>query len=157
LFGLASQFRIFNATLIYDYLFSGQTHVVLTADYAKNLGYNQQQILSQFQNGIVNYGDSAPRTTAYQVRVDVGYPKIVRRFDWNLSFAYRYLQRDAVLDAFTDSVFHNGGTNAKGWELAAQYALAKNTWLDMHWYSTDSVDGPSYTVDTVNFDVNTRF
>ncbi len=157
LFGLASQFRIFNATAVYDYLFYAQTHVLFTADFAKNLGYNQQKILSQFANGVVNYADSTPRTTAYQARVDIGYPRVVRGGDWNLSFAYRYLQRDAVLDAFTDSIFHNGGTNAKGWVLAAQYGLAKNTWLDMHWYSTEAVDGPTYSVDTVNFDVNSRF
>ena len=130
---------------------------MFTADYAKNLGYNQQQILSQFANGIVNYADANPRTTAYQARIDIGYPRVVRGGDWNLSFAYRYLQRDSVLDAFTDSIFHNGGTNAKGWVMAAQYGLAKNTWLDMHWYSTQAVDGPGYAVDTVNFDVNSRF
>jgi hypothetical protein len=163
LFGLASEFRIFDATAVYDYQFYGQTHVLFTADYAKNLGYSQQKILNQFANGIsnynpvVNYADSNPRTTAYQARIDIGYPKVVRRGDWNLSFAYRYLQRDSVLDAFTDSIFHNGGTNAKGWVMAAQYSLAKNTWLDMHWYSTQSVDGPTYDVDTVNFDVNSRF
>jgi len=157
LFGLASQFKILNLTSVYDYLLYGQTHLLFTADYAKNLGYNQQQILSQFAGGIVNYTNSAPRTTAYQLRLDLGQPRVARRGDWNLSFAYRYVQRDAVLDAFTDSIFHNGGTNAKGWVMGAQYGLAKNTWLDMHWYSTDSIDGPQYNVDTVNFDLNTRF
>jgi hypothetical protein len=157
LFGLASQFRIFNATAIYDYLYHGETHVVLTADFAKNLGYNQQAILSQFPSGVVNYGNTTPRTTAYQTRIDIGHPRVVKRGDWNFSLAWRYLQRDAVLDAFTDSIFHNGGTNAKGWVLGGQYALAKNTWLDMRWYSTSSIDGPTYNVDTINFDVNTRF
>ncbi|WP_347989124.1 putative porin [Methylomonas sp. AM2-LC] len=157
LFGLASQFRIFNATAVYDYLFYGQTHVLLTADYARNLGYNQQEINRQFVSGIVNYANSNPRTTAYQMRLDVGHPRVLRRSDWNMSFAYRYLQRDSVLDAFTDSIFHNGGTNAKGWVLAAQYGLAKNTWMDVHWYSTQTVDGPTYNVDTINFDLNTRF
>lgn len=157
LFGLASQFRIFNATAIYDYLWRGNTHVLFTADYAKNLGYNEQQILNEFKSGLVNYNNANPRTTAYHLRMDVGYPRIARFGDWNFSFAYRYLQRDSVLDAFTDSIFHNGGTNAKGWILAAQYGLAKNTWLDMHWYSTNSIDGPTYNVDTVNFDLNTRF
>jgi len=165
LFGLASQFRIINLTSIYDYLISGQTHLVFTADYAKNLGYNQQQILSQWATGPVNYANSAARNNAYQVRVDLGHPRVARRGDWNMSLAYRYVERDAVLDAFTDSIFHNGGTNAKGWVLGAQYGLAKNTWLDMHWYSTDAIDAPSvpvgvkykYSVDTVNFDLNTRF
>jgi hypothetical protein len=157
LFGLASQFRLVNATAVYDYLYAGQTHVLFTADFAKNLGYNQQQILSQFANGVVNYSDAKARTIAYQARIDVGVPRVVHRHDWNLSFAYRYVQRDAVLDAFTDSIFHNGGTNAKGWVMAAQYGLAKNTWVDVHWYSTDAIDGPRYSVDTVNVDLNTRF
>lgn len=157
LFGLASQFRIVNATAIYDYLWSGETHMVFTADVAKNLGYNEQQILSQFRNGLVNYKDAAPRTLAWQARVDLGHPRVARFGDWNFSFAYRYLQRDAVLDAFTDSIFHNGGTNAKGWVMTAQYGLARNTWMNMRWYSTNSIDGPTYNVDTVNLDLNTRF
>lgn len=157
LFGLASQFRIFNATSIYDYLLYGQTHLVFTADYAKNLGYNQQNILNQFKSGVVNYTDTSPHTTAYQMRVDLGHPRVARRGDWNMSFAYRYVERDAVLDAFTDSIFHNGGTNARGWVLGAQYAMAKNTWMDLHWYATSAINGPTYNVDTVNVDVNTRF
>ena len=157
LFGLASQFRIVNATAIYDYLYSGQTHVLFTADLAKNLGYSQSQILNQFAGGVVNYTNSTPRTLAYQARIDIGQPKVMRWSDWNFSFAYRYVQRDAVLDAFTDSIFHNGGTNAKGWVVAAQYGLAKNTWMDVHWYSTDAIDGPRYSVNTINFDLNTRF
>jgi hypothetical protein len=157
LFGLASQFRLINATAVYDYLYAGQTHVLFTGDFAKNLGYSQSQILNQFAGGVVNYTDSTPRTIAYQARVDIGHPKVMRWSDWNFSFAYRYVQRDAVLDAFTDSIFHNGGTNAKGWVVAAQYGLAKNTWMDVHWYSTDAIDGPRYSVNTINFDLNTRF
>ncbi len=151
LFGLASGFKIFNATAVYDYTYSGQTHVLLTADYANNLGFNQQQIYAQFHKNI------APRTSAFQVRLDVGRQQIMRFGDWNMNFAYRYIQRDAVLDAFTDSQFHNGGTDAKGWVVGTQYGLAKNTWVNMQWYSTEAIDGPKYTVDTLNLDVNARF
>lgn len=157
LFGLASEFRIFNATAIFDYAGFGNTHVLFTADYAKNLGFDRQRILSQFQNGVVNYSDTRPRTNAYQVRVDVGYPEIRRYSDWNVNLAYRYVQRDAVLDAFTDSIFHQGGTDAKGWVLGAQYGLAKNTWLNLRWFSTDAIDGPKYSIDTLNVDLNARF
>jgi hypothetical protein len=157
LFGLASGFKIFNMTTMYDYLYSGETHVLFTADYAKNLAYNRQKILQQFTNGIVNYTDSRERTSAYQARIDVGRPKVTRFSDWNLNLAYRYVERDAVLDAFTDSMFHQGGTNAKGWVLGVQYGLAKNTWLDLRWFSADAIDGPKYSVDMLNLDMNTRF
>lgn len=151
LFGLASGFKIFNATAIFDYAGFGTTHVLFTADYAKNLGFNRQLILQEFHQNI------KPRTTAYQVRVDVGYPEIRRYADWNVNLAYRYVQRDAVLDAFTDSIFHQGGTDTRGWVLGTQYGLAKNTWLNLRWFSTDAIDGPKYSVDTVNVDLNARF
>jgi hypothetical protein len=151
LFGLASGFKIFNTTAMFDYTGFDFAHVMFTADYAKNLGFNQQQILSEFHQ------DITPRTNAYQTRVDVGMAEIRRFADWSVSLAYRYVQRDAVLDAFTDSIFHQGGTNAKGWVLGTQYGLAKNTWLNLRWLSTDAIDGPNYSVDTVNLDLNARF
>ena len=151
LFGLASQFKIFNATAIVDYGGFAPNHILFTADYAKNLGFDQQHILTEFNQ------DIAPRTDAYQVRLDVGHPMMNRFGDWSVNLAYRYLQRDAVLDAFTDSIFHQGGTNTQGWMLGAQYGLFKNTWLNLRWFSTDGIDGPEYSVDTVNVDLNARF
>ena len=151
LFGLASGFKIFNATAIFDYAASDITHIMLTADYAKNLGFSQQQILREFHKDIV------PRTDAYQGRIDIGRPELRRFGDWNVNLAYRYIERDAVLDAFTDSIFHQGGTDAKGWVLGTQYGVTRNTWLNLRWFSTDSINGPKYKVDTVNVDLNARF
>ena len=151
LFGLASGFKIFNTTAMLDYAGFGDTHVLFTADYAKNLGFNRQRILTQFNQ------DIKPRTDAYQARIDIGHPEIKRFGNWSVNLAYRYVERDAVLDAFTDSVFHQGGTDAKGWVLGTQYGLAKNTWLNLRWFSTDAIDGPKYSVDTLNLDLNARF
>jgi hypothetical protein len=151
LVGLASDFQIFNATASFDYAGFAPVHVMLTGDYAKNLGFNPQKILAQFGDHIT------PRTDAYQVRLDVGNSELRRFNDWSLYAAYRYIQRDAVLDAFTDSVFHQGGTDAKGWVLGAQYGLASNTWLNLRWFSTDSIDGPPLSIDTATLDLNARF
>ncbi len=151
LFGLASGFKIFNATAIFDHPISDVNHVMFTADYAKNFGFNQQQIFREFHK------DIAPRTDAYQVRADVGRPELRRFGDWNVNLAYRYIERDAVLDAFTDSIFHQGGTDAKGWVLGTQYGVTRNTWLNLRWFSTDSINGPKYKIDTVNVDLNARF
>ncbi|BBL58467.1 putative porin [Methylomonas koyamae] len=156
LFGLASEFKVFNATAMFDYAGFGDTHVLFTADYAQNLGFNRQKILSQFGTAFAST-DLQPRTKAYQVRVDVGVPELRRWADWNVNLAYRYVQRDAVLDAFTDSIFHQGGTDAKGWVMGLQYGLAKSTWLNLRWFSTDAIDGPRYSIDTVNVDLNARF
>lgn len=156
LFGLASEFKIFNATAMFDYAGFAPAHVLVTADYAKNLGFNRQRILSEFGNSFAST-DLQERTNAYQARIDIGHPEIKRFGNWSVNLAYRYVERDAVLDAFTDSVFHQGGTDAKGWVLGTQYGLAKNTWLNLRWFSTDAIDGPKYSVDTLNVDLNARF
>ena len=151
LVGLASGFKLFNVTAMFDYADFAPTHILLTADYAKNLGFDQARILREFGDNI------SPKTNAYQVRLDVGRAEMRRFMDWSVYFAYRYLERDAVLDAFTDSVFHQGGTDAKGWVLGAQYGLASNTWANLRWFSTDAIDGPPLSIDTLNLDLNVRF
>ncbi|NJD33763.1 MAG: hypothetical protein FIA96_02825 [Betaproteobacteria bacterium] len=158
--GLASDFRVFNATATYDYAGFAPTHVLFTADYAKNLGFDEERIAREFGTRI------NPRTNAFQARVDIGHPEVRRFNDWSVYLAYRYVERDAVLDAFTDSLFHQGGTNAKGWMAGIQYGLAKNTWLNLRWLSTGSIShsdemlagtGKRYDIDTVNLDLNARF
>jgi hypothetical protein len=156
LFGLASDFKIFNATALYE--FTGfNTPLLLSLDYAKNFGFSQNRIQREFKQTI------APRTDAFQVRLDVGEPQIKKFNDWNTFVAYRYLERDALLDAFTDSIFHQGGTDAKGWVIGANYGIAKNTWLNLRWFSTESIDGfminntrQTLSIDTVTLDLNMR-
>jgi hypothetical protein len=65
--------------------------------------------------------------------------------------------RDAVLDAFTDSDFHLGGTNAKGWFIGGNYGLMKNVWLTGRWLTADVITGPPYGVDVLQVDINTQF
>jgi hypothetical protein len=153
LYGLASEFKIFNATAMYDFSGFGETHVLFTADYAKNLGFDSAKIARDFKQTI------AAQTNAYQVRLDIGDVEIQKFSDWSTFMAYRYLERDAVLDAYTDSIFHQGGTNARGWILGANYGLAKNTWLNLRWFSTESIDdigNQPLSIDTLTLDLNVR-
>jgi len=149
--GLGSDFRVLDVTAAYDYAGFGATHILLTADYARNIGFDSRYIAQVFGQNV------SPRTNAYMVRLDVGQPDMARLHDWNLFFSYRYIERDAVLDAFNDPIFHQGGTNAKGWTAAVQYGLASNTWLDLRWLSSNAIEGPPLSVDTLNLDLNTRF
>jgi hypothetical protein len=153
LYGLASDFNIFNLTAIYDIDFAG-THVVLTGDYAKNFGYDAARIEREFPGLLA---DNTDRTSAFQVRLDIGDPDVRRFMAWNVFLAYRYVERDAVLDAFTESLFHAGGTDAKGWWLGGSYGLARNTWVNLRWSSTDSIHGPRLSIDTAAVDLNVRF
>ena len=97
------------------------------------------------------------QTNAWQVRLDFGWPIVAHSGEWNVFTLYKYVQRDAVFDAYTDSDFHLGGTNAKGWVVGANYGLMKNVWATGRWLSTDVISGPKYGNDVLQLDLNTRF
>lgn len=97
------------------------------------------------------------RTTGYQAQVAFGWPIVADRYTWRAWFAYKYLEADAVLDAFTDSDFHLGGTDAKGWLIGAEYAVLDNTWITLRYLTADAIDGPPLGVDVVQLDLNAKF
>ncbi len=151
LVGLASKFKILNLTTKYDYAGFAPVHLMLTADYAKNLGFNQQEV------NRLNGSNIKDQTTAYRVKFTLGRPGIKKHGDWQVYFGWRYVERDAVLDAFTDSDFHLGGTNAKGWVVGSKFGLTKNTWTEVRWLSADEITGPLLGIDILQVDLNTRF
>ena len=72
---------------------------------------------------------------AYQVGFKYGYEKIKKPGEWQGKFIYREIEQNAVLSAFNDSSFHEGGTNAKGIEAGLKYQIrngvqASYTFLD---------------------------
>lgn len=151
LVGIASDFNIINVNASYDMALFAPHHVRLSADYANNIGFNQSSV-SQLYGLPVD-----PETNAFQVRADFGWPKVERQGNWNVFAAYKYVQRDSVLDAFTDSDFHLGGTNVKGWFIGGNYGLMKNVWLTGRYLSADIITGPPYGVDVLQIDINTKF
>ncbi len=152
LWGLASKFRELNVTAKMDWAAFDPVHVMLSGDYVKNLGFDATEISQRS-------GQAAPvsKVTGYQAVLAVGNTRVKQQGDWQASVAYKYLERDAVLDALTDSDFHLGGTNAKGFILGASYGLDKETNLGVRWISTDEIDGPPLSIDTLQVDLSMRF
>lgn len=151
MYGIASKFKELNITAKWDWAAFDPIHVMLAADYVRNLGFNQQEILQR--TGLYY----EPRINGHQITLNVGAPRIKRSGEWQASVAYKYLERDAVLDALTDSDFNLGGTNAKGFIVGGSYGVDDNTWLSLRWISTDQIDGATLAIDTLQFDLNTRF
>jgi hypothetical protein len=151
LYGLASRFKEVNLTAKMDWAAFDPVHVVLTGDYVRNLGFNQQEILNRTGLSV------QPRVNGYQTMLTVGTPKIKQRGEWQANVAYKYLERDAVLDALTDSDFHLGGTNAKGFVIGGSYGVDDNAWVNLRWISTNQIDGAPLAIDTLQLDLNTRF
>ena len=161
-YALASKFKLLNATGQIDLLTYDPVHVILTGDYVKNIGFDHDEVLNRTGK------DNKEETNGYQLRLDVGHNSFtspnsndVHKNDWSAMVAYKYLEADAVLDAFTDSDFSLGGTNAKGWILGANYAIDKNAWLSARYFSTDAISGPAidggYSVDVLLLDFNAKF
>jgi len=161
-YGLASRFRDLDITTRLDYGM-GSIHAVLEGDVVKNLAYSRSRILAS--NPVNNIGPNAGTTPGvfdggslgYQAKLTVGYPEIHERWQWNTSFGYRHLDSDATPDAFTDSDFHLGGTNAKGYVVGGSLGIAHNVDLTAKWLSASEVTSLPYTVDVVQVDLNARF
>jgi hypothetical protein len=150
--GLASEFKELNITGTLDIGYWDPVHIVLLGDYVENLGFKQSDVAQRVPDP-----DYPNTSTGYQIGMSVGYPKIENSGQWKVSFHYKYLEADAVVDAFTDSDFHLGGTNAKGWILGTEFGLMKNTWLTLRWLTSDEISGPPMAIDVLQVDINARF
>lgn len=151
LYGLAADFREVNLTGSLDLGMFDPTRVVLTADYVENTGFDRAAILQR------STLDVTPRTKGYFAGLLVGQPRIQRRGDWAVNLGYKHLERDAVVDGYTDSDFHLGGTDAKGWILGASYGIENNTALRLRWLTANAIDGPPLAIDVLQLDLNSRF
>lgn len=151
LYALASDYQLLNLTGVIDLNVYDPVHIILTGDYVKNIGFDRNEILAR--TGL----DLESQTTGYMARLAIGMPTVLLKNDWQAFLAYRYLEANAVLDAFTDSDFHLGGTNNKGFILGAQYGLDKNTWLNARWLSSNEISGLPLAIDVFQLDFNARF
>ena len=148
---LAAEFHELSLFGIVDFAYWEPIHVSLLFDFVKNLGFDQDEVS-------IRAGREVPEVDmGYQVGVEVGYLKIQNFAEWSTGLYYKYVEADAVLDAFNDSDFHLGGTNGKGWILNGNFGLAKNLWLAGKWITTDEIEGAPFATDTVQVDLNGRF
>lgn len=158
LFALASKYRLGNVNATYELSF-GRYMFGATVDAVRNFGFKSAEASA-------NVGVPVPaRTKGIQAEVSFGYPTVLTSGAWRGVFGYRYLQSDAVLDAYTDSDFHFGGTNALGYYFVGEYGLANRVWMRVRYLSSNAIDlpplvlGPGFDlgIDTVQLDLNTRF
>ena len=151
LFALASNFRIVDLIAVGDIrVFSGYS-IGFTAEALKNIGFNTADVMARTGMYV------APRTEGYRADLAFGSSHFDALGTWRASVGYRYLQRDAVIDAFNDEDFHLGGTDTKGYTLLFDFSLNPRVWLRMKYMSANAIDGPPLAIDVWQLDVNGRF
>jgi hypothetical protein len=149
---LASEFHELDFTASIDVSVFDPVHVTLTGDYVKNIGFDRSEVAARSLNN-----DIKKDNTGYKLILAVGNPGISDFGDWRFSIARERLEADAVVDAYTSSDFHLGGTNAEGYVLTGEFGLTRNVWCSAQWYSTNEISGPKLAIDTLQLDVNVRF
>ncbi len=165
-YGLVSPYRVAELSTTIDQALTGALHSQLDVSFVKNLAFSSAGIAARDP---VNNLSPCPQTNqscdqkfiggdvGYQVQLRVGYPQIHDYGQWNTLLGYRRVESDAVMDAFTDSDFHTGGTNSKGYYLGGSVGFSKNAWLTARWLSATEVEGEPLAIDVLQLDVNARF
>jgi hypothetical protein len=151
LFALASDFRIVDLISVGDLALGSAHSLGLTLEALRNFGFNTAEVEERVGSYV------APRTKGYRADVSFGTRTPPAFGDWRASIGYRYLQRDAVLDAFNDEDFHLGGTDTKGYTLIFDFSFTPHVWLRMKYMSADAIDGPPLGIDVWQLDMNSTF
>lgn len=153
-YALASEFELINLNL--NYTFSGMLKhdLGISADWVLNTAFDKEEISRITDTNVPE------RDQGYQIGLNFGSKQMVKWGDWNASFKYRYLEGDAVIDAFADSDFLLGGTNAEGYILRGDFALAKGTFASLKWITASELNAAQETnveVDRLQLDFNAKF
>jgi hypothetical protein len=151
LFALAADYGIANVTAQFDFGVFGKNHLLFTADYVENRGFDLPEVEARIGQPTI------ARTKGHQIEISVGRDRVREARDWRVFGAYRYLERDAVIDVFTDSDFGLGGTDTEGYIAGFDFGVKTGTWFTAKWLSSNEIDGPPLAIDVLQLDFNTRF
>ena len=136
--GLASKFRPLNVTAALTMNQFDPVQVGVTLDYVKNSAFDLADI--QRRAGSAALADLANKTTGVQARFQVGSKVLGERGTWSSFFALRRFDRDAWVDALTDTTWNLGGTSYKGYSLGGSYAFDRRSTIGLRWTSTRNLD-----------------
>jgi hypothetical protein len=162
-FGLASKFQILSYNGRLDLSQFEPFQVSLLGEYSVNTGYDEDEVS---QIALNNRGPLQPDGStgtfeggniAWNFGVQFGETELVNQGDWNALFGYRFVESDAVMDAFNDSNFGLGGTNVEGLTARSAVAIRPNIDLVLRWMGASEVAGPPLKYDVFQFDILATF
>jgi hypothetical protein len=154
LYAYAADYNLVNLTARIDIASFAPERLILDLDYVENTGFDEDEVAARVDpSEFPELGAS----TGYQAKVLFGRPEIAHYRDWNIALAYKYLEADAVVAAYTDSDFHGGGTDAQGWWFSAAYGIEENTALSLRYLSANEIDGPPLQISHLQLDLSMQF
>lgn len=151
LYALAADYDLLDLSFIGTWAVAPDMVVEFLGQYINNVGFDEGQV--ERRTGVA----VSPEVNAYRLEFRVGNPKLNRLGAWRAFIAYNYLERDAILDAFSDSDFHQGGTDAEGYIIGGELGLTRSTSARLRYLSANEIDGPPFGVDILQIDLNAQF
>jgi hypothetical protein len=151
LYALAADYQLVNYSLSFDQPLGAGYKASLAADYVQNIGYKVAEVLDRTEFIVPR------RNVGYQAEIGFGSATMNRANSWRASLGYRYVQRDAVLDAYTDSDFRLGGTDARGYYLGFDYNFTPMVMARLKYMSANEIDGPPLGIDVLQIDLSASF
>ena len=151
LFALAADFRELDFMVAADWAVAPGYRLSGFADYVKNVGYNSAAVAARVGSVV------PPRVKGYEGQLSFGTSKLDHPGAWDASLGYRYVQRDAVVDAFTDQDYHLGGTDNTGYYLGGDASFTDRVWTRLRYMPFKAIDGPPLTIDVWQLELNARF
>jgi hypothetical protein len=179
LVGLRFGYALLNFDERFDYRLADDKHLVLIADYVRNMAYDGKDVCRDAPAGLpvtniiptalgnTDPCDAAPKgdtKAGFQSGPNAGLVSLmygdldpIRFGQWNIAAGYRFIEPDALLDGFDSTDFHLGGTNAKGYTIVSTVGLFRNAYLQARWFSANQVYGPPLAIDVGQIDLHLRF
>jgi polyhydroxyalkanoate synthesis regulator phasin len=168
-YGLATPFQnlAFTGKLSYDGW--DPVRVSLVGEFVRNLAFNSSAINEVAVNNrgevvaddpnidTAEIGAFEGDANAWLIDLEAGHAELDKLGAWQMSFGYRWIGSDAVVDGFNDSDFGLGGTNMKGFTVAARLALSPNVFLGFRWFGSESIAGPQFDMNIFQLDLGAKF
>lgn len=160
--GLASEFNLLDLNMMWDTTVFDNLRMRLQGNYILNLAYDESDMWKRSAGQIINNFDDdddyESGDMAWMLHATLGNTlDSLKQGDWNMFAGYKYIEPDALPDAYNDSSFHLGGTNAKGYYLGGSYGLDDNVYALGRWISTDEVYGAPLSINLLQVELNARF
>jgi len=171
--GLTYKYRVLDLNASVTAPLDDEISATLSGDYIRNLAFRRRDecrygsgfgpVTNLAANGS---GDACLATNpnpvisgnmGWMVDLAVGHAKPRRWGEWRVQGSYRYLQSDATLDSLTDSDFHLGGTNTKGFTVGGTLGLLDGMSLTGRWMSANEVTGSPLAIDVFQLDLTAEF
>lgn len=171
--GYTFKYRILDVNAAVTVPLADEMIANLTGSYVKNIGLKRGDICrygavgapynnngagdGTYCSGLANEAKFVGGDTGYRGQALIGTFNPKRAGEWHAFAGYRYLESDAVLDALTESAFHLGGTNSKGYFVGGAYAVKDNVRISGKWMSANEISGPPLSIDVLQIDLQVNF